>query len=73
MTVVVYAIGLVHASVCAPIEMSKEEIATAVNMQEPAGTENGWKIDEHPEFHNGQPNPCECNLDPGKLHWLMVC
>ncbi len=69
----IYSVGLVHLSVCAPKDMSVAEIEAAVNADTPTGLSHGWKVDDAPTFAEGKPNPCLCENDGTRLHYLMVC
>jgi hypothetical protein len=68
--VVVYRHGIVHCSVCAPADLAQNEVESAVNLENPAGTSEGWKVIE-PAFSSGETNPCVCH--DGRQHWLMTC
>jgi hypothetical protein len=65
-----YRVGLCHASVCAVADATPEEITRAAG---PTGLDHGWQISEEPTFSGGEPNPCPCNVDPSRQHWLLVC
>lgn len=70
--VVVYTFGLCHCSVCAPKDLPLLHVETATDLAHPTGLDHGWK--KSPEnFKGGQPNPCQCNSDPSRMHYLMVC
>lgn len=66
-----YSVGICHASACAPSEMSREEVEGAVNAMHPTGI-GPWLANE-PTFATGDPNPCECNTDVERRHWLLTC
>jgi hypothetical protein len=66
----IYSNGVVHCSVCAPADMSREEVERAVNAQNPTGLDTGWKVSDEP-FRTGEANPHLAG-DCGQ-HWLMVC
>jgi hypothetical protein len=68
--VVVYSQGLFYSSVCVPKNITPEDIVAGMF---PAGTSRGWKVSEDPTFRQGKPNPCPCNQDPERLHYLMDC
>ncbi len=68
---IMYANGIVHCSVCAPVTWTAEMIEKEVNEINPAGTEKGWTISKEPTFANGNTNPCPCGTR--RQHWLMVC
>ncbi|GEP12290.1 hypothetical protein [Methylobacterium gnaphalii] len=68
----VYARGLLMCSACAPAEMDGPAVAAAVSRDHPSGTELGWAIAKEP-FRDGEPNPCPCNVDAARRHWLLEC
>lgn len=71
--VTVYTFGLCHCSVCAPKDMPREKVRDAANIKHPTGLDRGWDFDEVPTFSGGQPNPCECDSDAGRMHYLLAC
>jgi len=71
--IVVYGLGIAHASVCAPKYMTEQEIEADVNASHPTGISSPWKVSED-NFKTGHSNPCPCEYEPeGYLHYLMVC
>ena len=68
----IYNMGIVHCSVCTPKEMTREEVVAAVNNNAPTGLSHGWLIDSK-KFASGQENPCICEHNVDRLHYLMVC
>lgn len=70
--VTVYKMGLVYASVCAKKALTKSEVDEAMNRMEPSGIDSAWQVAGEP-FRTGEPNPCPCNQDPSRLHYLLVC
>lgn len=72
MSVIVYTFGLCHCSVCAPKDMAVADVVAAANVQHPTGLDHGWEHSDE-AFATGQQNPCECNTDSQRLHYLMVC
>lgn len=70
--VVCYCVGIVNASVCAPLDLAPNEVADEVNRQHPTGV-GPWKISEEETFHTGQPHPCGCDVVEGRQHWLLSC
>ena len=70
--VAVYTFGICHCSVCAPKDMQRSEVEWQTDIAHPTGLDYGWKIDDGP-FKGGEPNPCECNWDKNRLHYLMTC
>lgn len=69
----VYAAGLLTCSVCAPADMTIEEVVAEVNAINPTGISSQWQHSEEPTFKTGQPNPTVCEQDPDCRHYLMVC
>jgi len=69
---IVYRFGLVHSSVCVPKAMPVADVVHNTNLEHPTGLNHGWTIAPDP-FRTGEPNPCACNTDPERLHYLMVC
>lgn len=70
--VVIYVSGLVACSVCAPADMSIEDIEGSVNQQIPTGINSRWRKADEP-FAGGESNPSPCSDGPLKLHYLLVC
>lgn len=74
MTIDIYSLGICHASVCAPREVTEAEVTAALNESRPTGISSDWEPSPDPAFESGEPNPCPCNDEPTtRLHWLMVC
>lgn len=73
MSVTVYTFGLCHCSVCAPKDMPPHEVEAGANIAHPTGLDHGWRVAGVSTFKGGEPNPCECNSDKSRLHYLMVC
>lgn len=71
--VIVYASGPLSCSACVKKGMSRAEIEAEVNRVHPAGTEHGWRISEDKVFRQGASNPCVCNTDPDRFHYLFEC
>lgn len=71
MSLNVYSVGLVHISVCAPLDMSREDVEAHVNASHPAGLDHGWSVTEK-TFRTGEPNPFIPDGDCGR-HWLLTC
>lgn len=68
--VILYAEGPISSSVCAPKEMPEHEVCEAASRISPDPNFPFVVSDE--SFRTGEPNPCPCNDDEGKLHWLLV-
>lgn len=69
----IYAYGLCHVSACAPKGMDRDLVARSVNESHPIGISSPWVISAAPKFRQGQDNPCVCDKDRERLHWLLVC
>jgi hypothetical protein len=69
----IYSSGLCCASVCAPKDMEGDQVADAVNAKRPTGISSRWEISEDKQFKSGEPNPCTCETDPERRHWLLNC
>lgn len=68
----IYTQGLVCLSACAPKDVGREDVETAANYHHPTGISSQWSISDE-DFAAGEPNPCVCNMDAGRLHWLLTC
>jgi hypothetical protein len=72
--VVVYTVGVVHCSACAPTDMPVEEVTRVVNeVAGPTGLDHGWEPSDAPTFSGGESNPCPCEKEEGRVHRLYVC
>lgn len=72
--VLVYKSGLSHLSACAPKEMPVGDVQDAVNESCPTGIDSSWVFaKDEPTFATGQSNPCPCNWDDARVHYLFVC
>lgn len=71
--VTVMSWGLVSLSACAPADTSIEDITHEVNLQQPTGISSRWALSEDKTFSGGQPNPCPCEQDLTRLHYLFNC
>jgi len=69
----VYSIGIVYLSVCAKNTKSIEEITEFVNDNHPTGIESNWVKSEDTHFKGGQTNPCTCERDDTRQHFLFNC
>lgn len=65
--------GLFYLTACAPIEMTGDDVEREVRSQAIAGTSRGWRLSDDETFSGGQPNPCVCDQDPSRKHWLFDC
>jgi len=65
--------GLCYLTACAPKEMTGPEVEADIRRQAIAGTSAGWRLSDDRTFSGGQPNPCECDQDGSRKHWLFAC
>lgn len=70
---IIYSVGFVNLSCCAPDDMSDSEIEEEVNHRYPTGLDTGWFISEDDSFGSGSPHPGLCELNSGRLHYLLYC
>lgn len=63
--------GLVSLSVCT--NLSIPEMEERANIEAPTGISYGWKLSESKTFATGQTNPCVCEKDPTRKHYLLHC
>lgn len=79
----VYSVGPLTLSVCAPKELSAEQVIADVEAQHPCGTTHGWHVSEdewrirtEPNQRIGEPTgrhgPIPCEQDAERLHWLLT-
>jgi hypothetical protein len=73
MDISIYNNGVCHCSVCVPAGMEREVVETEVNAAHPTGISSSWSISKDETFAGGQPNPCPCDDDPQRMHYLMEC
>lgn len=66
--VVVYNEGFFYASVCSCL--SQEETERFMTNQT-CGTSKGWTLTDE-GFSDGKPNPCPCNTDHKRKHYLFA-
>lgn len=71
--VTLYSRGIVYASACAPKDMEGEQVAEAANGIYPTGLDHGWAISKDATFKSGETNPCKCDQDQSRRHWLLSC
>lgn len=71
--VTLYKVGLCAASVCVDASLNRDEIEREVNLLEPTAISSRWVVSDAPNFANGPPNPCVCEQDTTRLHYLMEC
>ena len=67
---IIYATGLVSASVCSSLSKREVELKMA---QEMTGV-GPWRFARSEKFSGGEPNPCPCNKNPKThKHYLFHC
>ena len=64
--------------VCAVKDATNEEILKVCNLENPAGTTNGWtevirKADEESLFRGVNKLPVSCQSYPDRMHFLVLC
>lgn len=66
--------GICHMQVCAHKDATDEEILAVCNIENPAGTSNGWAqvVKEDHEFF-GKIGPVPCDDDPNRIHYMVAC
>jgi len=70
----IYSQGIIACSACAPMGMEGQEVAEAVNLLSPTGISSEWSISEDETFQGGKKsNPCVCEDDSKRWHWLLQC
>ena len=72
-TIEIYSKGIITCSVCAPKRLSVKTVERVVNELEPTNISSKWKISKDKTFRTGESNPCVCENDPNRLHYLMEC
>lgn len=68
--VFIIAEGICYMSVCVPADIDPNKIEGLVTS---SGTIRGWKISEDEKFVSGQNNPCSCEQEEDRLHYLLDC
>jgi hypothetical protein len=53
--------------------MPVEDMLVEANAACPTGLSHGWRLSYDEKFASGQPNPCLCNEDSLRMHYLLVC
>lgn len=71
--VIIYYTGVIHISVCAPVGLPIEAVCDEANRQHPTGISSRWGRSERHAFVGGEPNPCPCQDDARRQHWLLAC
>ncbi len=72
----VYASSIFSCSVCAPKTMPIEAVIAEVEeldrgyLGDPKHV-TGWQLSKDAIFSGGQPNPCPCENDGERQHWLL--
>jgi hypothetical protein len=53
--------------------MSPEDVERITNTYHPTGISSQWVMSDDPTFKDGTPNPCACNEDKTRRHFLLSC
>ena len=69
----IYSSGLLYCSVCADKNQSIDDITTELNDINPTGISSKWKLSEDKTFASGESNPCQCEHDSNRMHYLFIC
>jgi len=48
-------------------------VETQVNADHPTGIDSRWQLNEADHFADGNTNPCPCEQDGERQHWLLSC
>lgn len=66
--------NLIFMQVCAHKDATDNEILEVCNLENPAGTENGWSAVRHEDDSQwGATAPVQCADDPTRTHYLVSC
>lgn len=68
----IYGIGLVYCSVCVPKDWEPSKVENTVNAERPTGISSSWRLSKGC-FKSGLSNPCSCNEDADRVHYLLSC
>jgi len=67
----VYSTGICSMSICVPKKMSIETIEELAPI---TGINTSWKVSKDKTFADGKlTNPCICEDDEDRLHYLLYC
>lgn len=64
---------LLNIIVCAPTDMSRDEVERRTNEIHPSGTTNGWIFDDGKELEADKFKPLQCADDPSRTHYVLWC
>lgn len=66
--------GLVSVAVCAPLTMTRDQIAAEVNAKSPTGISSPWTVTDVADLYDYDgPYPVKCADDDGRRHYMMNC
>lgn len=69
-----YNIGICYLSVCAHKSIKPEDLEKQVSMDHPTDVRSEWKLSKDTHFADGvNTNPCVCNMDEERMHYLFSC
>ena len=59
-------------SVCVDGDLPASHVELSANERNPTSLDHGWHI-ANESFETGEPNPCPCDTDPERKHYLLSC
>ncbi len=66
--------ALLYKGVCAPKSWTPEQVEAEATRRDPPGTSaNRWEVTEVNPDIGLDHNPCQCNDDPTRHHWVLNC
>lgn len=68
----ILSIGLCYMTVCTNVE-SPIDIEKLANAEHPSGVSSPWRLSTDKNFATGHTNPCACEHDGGRKHYLLSC
>lgn len=70
MSLIVISEGICQKSVCVPDNWDKEKILANAGT---SGIDSEWQLSSDTHFKTGETNPCSCDQEAGRKHYLLVC
>jgi hypothetical protein len=66
--------GLAAMAVCAPAALTRDQIATAVNVKNPTGITSPWTVTDAADLtdYDG-PYPVQCPDETDRCHYMVHC
>lgn len=68
----IYRTGVCTCSVCVPGDWTRKRVVAETNLNNPTGLDSRWRI-ARTKFTTGENNPCTCNMDGTRKHYLLHC